>query len=363
MNVHVPKDKLTQMHMGFGFVEFKGEEDAQRAIKVLNMVKMFGKPIRVNQAARDQQVLEVGANIFVGNLDAEVDEKLLYDTFSAFGVIVTTPKIMRDGETGNSRGFGFVSFESFEASDAAIEAMNGQFLCNRPVSCTYAIKKDSKGERHGSAAERLLAANNPLKSDARPNQFFGMGPAGAMGAPPPMGAGAMPPPPPASAAAAAGGCRRPRARCRRRPGDAAAARSMPPPPTGMPPPPGHAPPPGCRRRHAPPPPGFAPPGMPPPPGFAPPGMPPPPYGMPPPPGFAPPPGCSPPGFGPPPGMPPRPASRRPARSRRRPPTSRRRRRRTSRRRRRRPTSRRRRRPAELCCRAVRRPRGELPLSQ
>ena len=105
VNVHVPKDKLTQMHMGFGFVEFKGEEDAQYAIKVLNMVKMFGKPIRVNQAARDQQVLEVGANIFVGNLDAEVDEKLLYDTFSAFGVIVTTPKIMRDGETGNSRGF------------------------------------------------------------------------------------------------------------------------------------------------------------------------------------------------------------------------------------------------------------------
>ena len=34
--------------------------------------------------------------------------QLLYDTFSAFGVIVNTPKIMRDPETGNSRGFGFV---------------------------------------------------------------------------------------------------------------------------------------------------------------------------------------------------------------------------------------------------------------
>ena len=35
----------------------------------------------------------VGANIFIGNLDPEVDEKLLYDTFSAFGVILTTPKV------------------------------------------------------------------------------------------------------------------------------------------------------------------------------------------------------------------------------------------------------------------------------
>ena len=126
VNVHIPKDKLTQQHMGFGFVEFKGEEDAQYAIKVLNMIKMFGKPIRVNQASREKEALDVGANIFVGNLDPEVDEKLLYDTFSAFGVIVTTPKVMRDPDSGNSRGFGFVSFETFEASDAAIEAMNGQ---------------------------------------------------------------------------------------------------------------------------------------------------------------------------------------------------------------------------------------------
>lgn len=32
--------------------------------------------------------MDVGANLFVGNLDPEVDEKLLYDTFSAFGMIL-----------------------------------------------------------------------------------------------------------------------------------------------------------------------------------------------------------------------------------------------------------------------------------
>ena len=87
-----------------------------------------------------------------------MDEKLLFDTFSAFGVILQTPKIMRDPDSGNSKGFAFINFASFEASDASIEAMNGQYLCNRPISVSYAFKKDSRGERHGSAAERLVTS-------------------------------------------------------------------------------------------------------------------------------------------------------------------------------------------------------------
>lgn len=47
------------------------------------------------QASAHQKNLDVGANIFIGNLDPEVDEKLLYDTFSAFGVILQTPKVIQ----------------------------------------------------------------------------------------------------------------------------------------------------------------------------------------------------------------------------------------------------------------------------
>ena len=79
------------------------------------MIKLHGKPVRVNKASQDKKSNDVGANLFVGNLDSELDEKLLYDTFSAFGVVITTPKIMRDPDSGNSRGFGFVSYDSFEA--------------------------------------------------------------------------------------------------------------------------------------------------------------------------------------------------------------------------------------------------------
>lgn len=34
VNVHMPKDRVTQTHQGYGFVEFMGEEDADYAIKV-----------------------------------------------------------------------------------------------------------------------------------------------------------------------------------------------------------------------------------------------------------------------------------------------------------------------------------------
>lgn len=134
-NIYVPKDRVTNKHKGHAFVEFKGEEDADyvrifqpwcscrplllvisaslvaigehaidcprvQAIKVLNMIKVHGKPVRVNKASQEKKALDVGANLFIGNLDPDVDEKLLYDTFSAFGVIVATPKIMRDPDSG-----------------------------------------------------------------------------------------------------------------------------------------------------------------------------------------------------------------------------------------------------------------------
>jgi splicing factor 3B subunit 4 len=182
VNVHIPKDKLTGIHSGYGFVEFHCEEDAEYAIKIMNMIKLFGKPIRINKASQDKKTLDVGANLFIGNLDPEVDEKLLYDTFSTFGVIISTPKIMRDPDTGASKGFGFISYDCFEASDAAIAAMNGQFLCGKPISVSYALKKDSKIERHGSPAERLLAANNPnVLARQRSHTLFATAPSPTLG--------------------------------------------------------------------------------------------------------------------------------------------------------------------------------------
>lgn len=204
-NIHMPRDRVTQTHQGFGFVEFRTPTDAEYAANVMNGVKLYGKSLRVNKASADKQkAAEVGAELFVGNLDPMVDEKILYDTFSRFGPLLSLPKVARE-ESGASKGFGFVSFADFESSDAAVSNLHGQYILSKEVSVQYAFKKDGKGERHGDNAERELAAQAKKRNivpEAQPvPQAFLMNsqpppvappvPAGfdpsAMGGMPPMG--------------------------------------------------------------------------------------------------------------------------------------------------------------------------------
>lgn len=161
VSINIPRDRVTQLHNSYGFVELKSEKDAEYAMQVLNNIKLFGKPIRVKKATAEKTSLEVGANVFVGNLDpALVDEQMLYDTFRVFGMINGKPKIERD-EEGKSKGYGFVSFNTFESSDSAIQKMNNQYFGGRKIRVSYAVKPDSKGEKFGSKAERELASLNP----------------------------------------------------------------------------------------------------------------------------------------------------------------------------------------------------------
>lgn len=158
-HVSLPKDRVSQTHHGYAFVEMGSEGDAEYAMRIMNGVRLFMRPIRINRdGAVKQKGVDVGANLFIGNLAQEVDERVLQDCFQPFGQLISMPKLARDPETGQSKGYGFVSYDAFEASDAAIEAMDGQYLCNRPIQVNYAFKREGKGERHGSAAERLLAA-------------------------------------------------------------------------------------------------------------------------------------------------------------------------------------------------------------
>jgi splicing factor 3B subunit 4 len=182
-SVYMPTDKITNTHNGYGFIEFMDTMDADYAIQILNMMKFYSRPLKVSKSSLHNSKTElwskdVGANLFIGNLDPlDVDEHLLYDTFGAFGTLIKQPKIMREEDTGESKGFGFVSYSTFEAADTALECMNGQYLGNRQIVVQYAFKKDTSGgagngnpnankhERHGSRAERMLAAQRKSRQD------------------------------------------------------------------------------------------------------------------------------------------------------------------------------------------------------
>jgi splicing factor 3B subunit 4 len=192
-SIYMPTDKITGSHNGYGFVEFTDVLDADYAIQILNMIKFYDRPLKLGKSSLRSSKAElwskdVGANLFIGNLDPiDVDEHLLYDTFSSFGTLLKQPKIMReDNETNDSKGFGFVSFDNFESSDTAIECMNSQFLCSRQIIVQYAFKKDTttngngkdgnntntthSHERHGSRAERMLAAQRNSQQNKQPQK-------------------------------------------------------------------------------------------------------------------------------------------------------------------------------------------------
>jgi len=72
--------------------------------------------------------------LFVGNIDRSVSDQELQDLFAQHGEInPNETRIIKDRETGRSRGFGFVEFMNDEDADAAIQALDQYELNGRPI--------------------------------------------------------------------------------------------------------------------------------------------------------------------------------------------------------------------------------------
>jgi RNA recognition motif-containing protein len=75
--------------------------------------------------------------LYVGNLTYAVTENEIRDAFSQFGEIASV-NVIKDRETGRSKGFGFVEFSDDQAGATAIEQMNGQDLGGRALTVNEA---------------------------------------------------------------------------------------------------------------------------------------------------------------------------------------------------------------------------------
>ncbi|KAK4490379.1 hypothetical protein RD792_001055 [Penstemon davidsonii] len=114
-----------------------------RAMEVLNFTPLNNKAIRVMYSHRDPSIRKSGtANIFIKNLDKTIDNKALHDTFSSFGNILSC-KIATD-PSGQSKGYGFVQFDSEESAQSAIDKLNGMLLNDKQVFVGHFLRKQER---------------------------------------------------------------------------------------------------------------------------------------------------------------------------------------------------------------------------
>ncbi|XP_052085612.1 polyadenylate-binding protein 4-like [Mytilus californianus] len=155
LTIRVCRDEITRRSLGYAYVNFQQQEDAAKALDVMNFDTINGQPIRIMWSQRDPFLRKSGvSNVFIRNLDKNIDNKALYDTFSAFGHILSC-KIVCDKH--GSRGYGFVHFENVDAARNAIKKKNGMLLNGKKV---FVGRFPNRRERLEIRGDKMKKFNN-----------------------------------------------------------------------------------------------------------------------------------------------------------------------------------------------------------
>jgi len=174
-SIRVCRDAVTRRSLGYAYVNYNTTSDGEKALEELNYTMIKGRACRIMWSQRDPALRKTGAgNVFIKNLDVAIDNKALHDTFAAFGNILSC-KVAQD-ENGNSKGYGFVHYETDEAASAAIKHVNGMLLNEKKVYVGHHIpKKDrqSKFEEMKANFTNVYVKNlNPEVTDVEFRQLF-----------------------------------------------------------------------------------------------------------------------------------------------------------------------------------------------
>jgi len=91
--------------------------------------------------------------LFVGSLGFSVTEEQLKELFEASGTVVTV-SIIKDRDTGHSKGFGFVEMSTDEEAQAAIANLNGKEVDGRTITVNVARPKADRPSRPSYGGSR-----------------------------------------------------------------------------------------------------------------------------------------------------------------------------------------------------------------
>ncbi|CAK9438639.1 uncharacterized protein LODBEIA_P28630 [Lodderomyces beijingensis] len=216
-DLFAPFGKITSIYLekdqegnskGFGFVNFEEHGAAAQAVEELNDKEINGQKIYVGRAQKKRERTEElkkqyeaarleklskyqGVNLFVKNLDDQIDSEKLEEEFKPFGTI-TSSRVMVD-ENGKSKGFGFVCFSTPEEATKAITEMNQRMVSGKPLYVALAQRKDVRR----SQLEQQIQARNQMRmqnaaAGGLPGQFIPPMFYGQQGFFPPNGRGNAP---------------------------------------------------------------------------------------------------------------------------------------------------------------------------
>mmetsp|Transcript_26263 Transcript_26263/g.59354 ORF Transcript_26263/g.59354 Transcript_26263/m.59354 type:complete len:627 (+) Transcript_26263:105-1985(+) len=142
-SIRVCRDSVTRRSLGYAYVNFHNVQDAERALDTMNFTEIKKKPCRIMWSQRDPSLRKSGVgNVFVRNLAASMDNKYLYDTFSPIGNILSC-KVAID-ENGESKGYGYVHFETAEAAQEAIAQFDGTLIDDVEVHVGLFTKRQDR---------------------------------------------------------------------------------------------------------------------------------------------------------------------------------------------------------------------------
>lgn len=156
------RDKVTGQSLGYGFVNYIKQEDAEKAISSLNGLRLQNKTIKVSVARPSSESIK-GANLYVSGLPKTMTQPELEVLFSPYGKIITS-RILCDNITGLSKGVGFIRFDQRHEADRAIKELNGTIPKNAtdPI-----IVKFANNPSNNKSLQPLAAYLTPQTARAR----------------------------------------------------------------------------------------------------------------------------------------------------------------------------------------------------
>ena len=119
--------------------------------------KINGRQIRVDFSINNQRNPEISNCLVVFGLSRDSTERELKEEFSRFGPLEKLQIVMR-GNTGLSRGYAFVNYESGEDAKIAKEAMDDQKFNGRHIRVNFAMTKMPRTPTPGVYKGRLTTA-------------------------------------------------------------------------------------------------------------------------------------------------------------------------------------------------------------